>query len=89
MLLQSHAGCLDLLPSLPDAWAKGSIKGLCARGNFGVDLAWDGGKLTQARITANVGGMCHIRYGKLKLSLRTEKGKTYTVSVKNGALIAE
>ena len=89
MLLQSHAGCLDLLPSLPDAWAKGSIKGLRARGNFGVDLAWDGGKLTQARITANVGGMCHIRYGELKLSLRTEKGKTYNVSVKNGALIAE
>ena len=89
MLLQSHTGCLDLLPSLPDAWAKGSIKGLRARGNFGVDLAWDGGKLTQARITANVGGMCHIRYGELKLSLRTEKGKTYNVSVKNGALIAE
>lgn len=89
MLLQSHAGCLDLLPSLPDAWAKGSIKGLRARGNFGVDLAWDSGKLTQARITANVGGMCHIRYGELKLSLRTEKGKTYNVSVKNGALIAE
>lgn len=89
MLLQSHAGCLDLLPSLPDAWAKGSIKGLRARGNFGVDLTWDGGKLTQARITANVGGMCHIRYGELKLSLRTEKGKTYNVSVKNGALIAE
>lgn len=89
MLLQSHAGCLDLLPSLPDAWAKGCIKGLRARGNFGVDLAWDGGKLTQARITANVGGMCHIRYGELKLSLHTEKGKTYNVSVKNGALIAE
>lgn len=89
MLLQSHAGCLDLLPSLPDAWAKGSIKGLRARGNFGVDLTWDDGKLTQARITANVGGMCHIRYGELKLSLRTEKGKTYNVSVKNGALIAE
>lgn len=89
MLLQSHAECLDLLPSLPDAWAKGSIKGLRARGNFGVDLAWDGGKLTQARITANVGGMCHIRYGELKLSLHTEKGKTYNVSVKNGALIAE
>lgn len=89
MLLQSHAGCLDLLPSLPDAWAKGSIKGLRARGNFGVDLTWDGGKLTQARITANVGGMCHIRYGELKLSLHTEKGKTYNVSVRNGALIAE
>jgi len=89
MLLQSHAGCLDLLPSLPDAWAKGNITGLRARGNFGVDLAWEGGKLTQARITSGAGGVCHVRYGELKLNIPTQKGKTYTVRVKNGALIAE
>lgn len=80
MLLQSHAGCLDLLPSLPDAWATGSIKGLRARGNFGVDLQWEAGKLSQATITSGSGGVCHLRYGQHTLDVNTTKGKTYTIN---------
>lgn len=79
MLLQSHAGCLDLLPSLPDAWATGSITGLRARGNFGVDLKWNNGQLTQAVITSGSGGVCHVRYGQHTLDVNTTKGKTYTI----------
>ena len=89
MLLQSHAGCLDLLPSLPDAWAAGSITGLRARGNFGVDLRWQGGKLAEARITSGSGGTCHLRYGPLTLDLDTQKGKSYKVVVKEGKLVCE
>lgn len=89
MLLQSHAGCLDLLPSLPDAWADGSITGLRARGNFGVDLQWRGGKLAEARITSGSGGVCHLRYGTHTLDLDTQKGKSYKVVVKEGKLVCE
>lgn len=89
MLLQSHAGCLNLLPSLPDAWAAGSITGLRARGNFGVDLRWQGGKLAEARITSGSGGTCHLRYGALTLDLDTQKGKSYKVVVKDGKLSCE
>ena len=90
MLLQSHAGCIDLLPSLPDAWATGSIKGLRARGNFGVDIAWNNAKLSKVVITSGSGGACHLRYGVETLNFDTKKGKTYTLVLNaNGKLEME
>ncbi len=87
MLLQSHAGCIDLLPSLPDAWSEGSISGLRARGNFGVNLEWTNGQLVKATISSGSGGTAHLRYGSLTLDLPTKKGRTYEVGVKKGALV--
>src|SRR5258708_5904415 len=53
MLIQSHAGFIELLPALPDAWkASGEVKGLKARGNFIVDIKWRDGKITSYRITS-------------------------------------
>lgn len=62
MLLQSHADVVHLLPALPSAVATGSVKGLVARGNFVVDIAWDGGTLTSANITSRAGAELAIRY---------------------------
>ena len=44
MLLQSHMGFIQLLPALPDAWANGSISGICAKGNFEVSISWKEGQ---------------------------------------------
>ena len=81
MLLQSHVGCLDLLPALPDAWATGSVKGLRARGNFGVDLSWENGRLKKAVVRSGSGEECVVRYGGKTLKFPTKKSHTYILSL--------
>jgi alpha-L-fucosidase 2 len=51
MLLQSTEGEVRLLPAIPKAWSAGSVKGLKARGNLIVDIAWQDGKVTSYRVT--------------------------------------
>ncbi|BFT71139.1 DUF4073 domain-containing protein [Paenibacillus sp. P36] len=61
MLLQSHTGSIDLLPALPMAWSKGDVKGLKARGNFDVDMSWDGTILKRASITSLQGNVASVK----------------------------
>ncbi len=61
MFIQSHLNFIQLLPALPSAWATGTIKGLCARGGFVIDMDWKDGKLTQLKIFSRNGGICKIQ----------------------------
>jgi hypothetical protein len=72
MLLQSQ-GPVHILPALPKAVPRGSVKGLVARGNFVVDMEWDNGALKQASVTSRSGG---------SLALRLQNGASFSVDGK-------
>lgn len=61
MLLQSHAGYIQLLPALPAAWPAGKVNGLKARGNFEVNITWQQGTLEKATIKSQAGNPCIIK----------------------------
>jgi alpha-L-fucosidase 2 len=61
LLLQSHAGSIDLLPALPSVWAEGEVTGLCARGGLTVDMQWSGGRLSRCTIASKLKGDHTIR----------------------------
>ena len=78
MLLQSHAGEVELLPALPSAWKTGHIYGIMARGGFEVNIDWENGMLKQAEITSKLGNPLKLSYkGKTAELKFTEKGRSY------------
>jgi alpha-L-fucosidase 2 len=83
MLVQSHAGEIELLPALPRAWPTGSIQGLRARGGFEVSLAWKDGKLSNAEIRSVSGTACTVRYGTRRLQLVLSPGETKAIAARD------
>jgi alpha-L-fucosidase 2 len=74
MLIQSHAGFIDFIPSIPDAWkAQGEVKGLKARGNFTVDMKWKDGKVTAYKVTSPTPRMVKVKVnGEVKNIMATK-----------------
>lgn len=79
MLMQCDGETMDLLPALPQEWQAGEIKGLKARGNYGVSLTWNKGKLTQATITSKNAGNLTIHYNGKQKVLTFKTGETKTI----------
>jgi alpha-L-fucosidase 2 len=74
MLLQSHAGEIELLPALPSAWPRGSVKGLRAQGGFEIDIDWKNSRLDQVTIRAIYRNQCRVRYRDHAISLGLNPG---------------
>jgi alpha-L-fucosidase 2 len=70
---------IELLPALPDAWAEGGVQGLRARGGFEVDLRWEKGRLTEARILSLAGNPLRVRYGGETAVFDSRSGKAFVL----------
>jgi alpha-L-fucosidase 2 len=75
---------INLLPALAQAWSAGSVRGLRARGGFGVDIAWREGRLTEATIRSMRGGPCMVCYRDGMTTLNTKAGGSYRLNEELG-----
>jgi len=76
MLLQSHAGFIDLLPALPDAWKEtGNVRGLKAQGNYTVNMEWHNGLITNFEIFAPIPKRVKVRVNGIMKTVTAKKLK--------------
>ena len=61
MLLQSHNGYIELLPTPAFGWVNGSFSGLRARGGFECDLSWRANAICSGRVKSHRGGECAVK----------------------------
>lgn len=87
MMLQSHAGYIDVMPAVPASWKNISFKQLRAEGAFLVDASKKEGKITTIKIKSEKGGTTSI---KLPASQTTKKmvGKITVLNEKKGMITA-
>lgn len=89
MLVQSHAGFIQVLPALPAVWHEGKLTGVRARGNFLLDICWKDNNLTQVKVFSGSGGPCTVRYKDRTLEFQTEAGRTYNLAWENNQLTVQ
>ncbi len=79
MLVQSHAGIIDLLPALPDGWKSGKIEGLRVRGGHTVNFEWEEGKVKEAQILPGTNGLIKIKYNGQLQEIKCSKGQLFAI----------
>lgn len=86
MLLQSHSGFIEVLPSIPAQWHSGEFSGFVTRGNFEVSCKWKKGKITYLKIVANTNGTLKVKLPPHLLTKNTDNN-IYTKNLLAGETI--
>lgn len=76
MLMQSSEEEITLLPALPEQWKDGSVKGICARGSFVIDMSWKDGKVTSLSITSRKGGKTRVNFNNKSVKINLKANET-------------
>lgn len=94
MILQSHEGYIEFLPTLPKQWEEGSFSGLCTRGGAEANAEWRNGAIRTAGITAKVTNEYSIKLPEGKewkvalngkeTSITPDKDRIITLTMKKG-----
>lgn len=80
MIIQSRPGEIEILPALPSAWPKGWLKGVRARGDFGLDISWDQMRPTEIVLRGKPGSETTLRYRNEVKTVRIPENGATTVA---------
>jgi len=80
MLVQSNENEIRLLPALPDAWETGSVKGICARSGFEIEMNWENKILKKVTVSSKLGGKTTLISGDKKQNITLKKGEKLEVN---------
>jgi len=75
MLLQSHAGYVELLPALPTEWKSGKVSGMLARGGYEMSFEWANGALVSCSAKSKNAGTLKLKYKDQIVSVEMAAGE--------------
>lgn len=75
MLVQADERRIVLLPALPKAWAKGSVRGMRLVGGLELDMSWAEGRVTHLRIHADQAADLPLRMNGQEIRLQLHPGE--------------
>jgi len=87
MLVQSHAGYIEMLPALPDAWKSGHVEGLKVRGGGEVSAVWKDGVLESVTIQATVPNTFILKVPANWDVNKLKQAKLNNLKIENGKIV--
>lgn len=79
MLMQSTEQDVTLLPALPVQWKDGSVKGICARGGFVIDMEWKDRKVVALTVYSRKGGQTTFHFNGRQHKIKMKAGEKVTL----------
>lgn len=76
-LVQSHDGCVRILPALPPEWPNGSLLGAAVRGGIILDIHWKNGHLKEVWAESPKDMQTVFVFGECRKSVQLKAGRQY------------